>query len=144
MGSYAAAAALQVGPSPACPSVCSRPRRCSYSMLSAGKVRVTVWNYVYGGGGGRSGGPFPRPVQTAEARFGSASHPRCMSSAAGVRGLRCGIGMECSFPVQGPVSKEAQRSFETTNELFFFFFFNSPSSVAPALLLAAHQSNSRR
>lgn len=68
------------------------------------------------------GSRFCRRVQTAEAGVVPASRPRCMSSAAGVKRSQYGIGMECSFPVQGPVSRGAQRSYETTNMLFFFFF----------------------
>lgn len=102
-------------------STCSR--QCGYLMLSVGNVHVTVRNYEQGGQGSHflacsnSGGVLPQAKRARRHRFASA----LPVGAGGVRGSQHSIGMECSFLVQGPVSREALRSFETTDTLHLFY-----------------------
>lgn len=101
--------------------VCTYPYQCSYLMLNVGNVHVTVRNYELWG----QGSSFPacsnsRGVKLSEPTA-TALQPCCLSKAAGVRGSQHSIGMECSFLVQGQVSRGVQRSFETTDTLHLFY-----------------------
>lgn len=105
--------------------------QCTYLMLSVGNVHVTVRNYEYG-----VRGVVFRHVQRAEACFFKLEEPAaialhlcCLSKAAGVRRSQHSIGMECSFLVQGPVSRGAQRSFETTDTLHLFYSLHLSSFI---------------
>lgn len=115
----------------ACAKEHTRACQCSYLMLSVGNVHVTVRNYEYG-----VRGVVFRHVQRAEACFFKLGEPAavalhlcCLSKAAGVRRSQHSIGMECSFLVQGPVSRGAQRSFETTDTLHLFYSHHLSSFI---------------
>lgn len=97
-------------------SVCTCPRRCSYSMLGAGKVRVTAWNYEYG----------VRGVVFPACSNGRGSLHLCLASALHVK---CQVGsgglstasewnVPSRFKVQSP---EGPRDHLRPPTCFFFF-----------------------
>lgn len=117
---------------------------CSPSMLSAGNARVTARNYedgvrggalqtCSGGGGGVPRLPPPLP------RFAAACQvlPR-----SGGRSAASEWNVPSRFKVQSPEGPKDHLRPPTCPPPSLFL--NSLSSAAPALLLAAHQSNSRR
>lgn len=122
-------------------TMCTCPWRRIYLMLRVGNVHVTERNYECGG----QRSSFPACSNSRGVLLQAQPAPPlflCLSllvescpwnKAAGVRRSRHSIGMECSFLVQGPVSRAggAQRSFETTDTCSIYF---TPLSSRPCLL----------